>query len=77
MKLTAQMAGETRNSRVELRVSEAALAGEIDGSHLLWRAAAEMGDPVVITNRHNLLLTGGLAPHGGTVERAYRDTVLR
>ena len=52
----AQMRGETRDPRVELRIGEAARAGEVDGRDLVRRAAAEMGDPVVIANGQNFLL---------------------
>ena len=50
-----QMGGEPRNARVELRVGEVAPAGEVDNRRFIRRAAAEMGDPVVISNRQNLL----------------------
>ena len=49
------MRGQPRDARVELRVGEAALAGEIDHRRLVRRAAAEMGDPVVIANRQGFL----------------------
>ena len=53
--LVAQMRGEARNARVELRVGEAALASEIDDGHLVRRAPAEMRDPVVIANGQGFL----------------------
>ncbi len=51
----AQMSGKPRNPRIELRVTKAALAREIDGRDLVRRPAAEMGDPVVMANRQTLL----------------------
>ena len=38
----AQMRGETRDARIELRIGKAALAGEVDGRDFIRRAAAEM-----------------------------------
>ena len=62
-KPVAQVGGEARNARVELRVSKLASAGEVDNRRFVWRAAAEMGDPVVISNRQTLLPGfRGLAP---------------
>ena len=52
----AQMRGEARNARIELRVGEFASAGEVDHRRFVRRAAAEMGDPVVVANRQILLL---------------------
>ena len=46
----AQMRGEPGNAGIELRVSEASSAGEVDGRHLVRRAAAEMRDPVIVAN---------------------------
>ena len=51
----AQMRGEARNPRVELRVGEAAFAGEIDDRQLVRRPAAEMRDPVIVPNRQDFL----------------------
>ena len=51
----AQMRGETRNPRVELRVGEPAFAGEVDNRQFFRRPAAEMGNPVIVANRQNLL----------------------
>ena len=63
LELVAQMRGEARDSRVELRIGEAARASEVDGRDFVRRAAAEMGDPVVIANGQKfLLITSGLAP---------------
>ena len=62
----AQMRGEPRNPAVELRVGELAFAGEIDHRRLVRRAAAEMGDPVIMANRQGFLLGyRGLAPRDG------------
>jgi hypothetical protein len=44
------MPGEARNPRVELRIGEASSAAEVDGRDLARRAAAEMRDPVVVSN---------------------------
>src|SRR4029078_8811032 len=49
------MHGKARDPRVELRIAEAARASEVDGRDLVRRAAAEMGDPVVIANGQILL----------------------
>src|SRR5258708_8600883 len=50
------MRGEARNPRIELRVGEAPLGGEIDHRRHVRRPASEMGDPVVVANRQGLLL---------------------
>src|SRR5260370_19916165 len=79
------MRGEARNARIELRVGEAPLGGEVDHRRLVRRAASEMGDPVVVANRQGLLQRyGGLAPPDlrdltpfSPVEEAEFDTVLR
>src|SRR4051812_610894 len=55
--LVAQVRGEARNAGVELRVGELAFAGEVDNRRFGRRPAAEMGDPVVVANRHDLLRT--------------------
>jgi hypothetical protein len=49
------MRGETGNARVELRVRETSFAGEVDDGEFVRRPAAEMGDPVIVANRQNLL----------------------
>ena len=54
-KPVAQMRGEPGNAGIELRVSEASSAGEVDGRHLVRRAAAEMRDPVIVTNWQKFL----------------------
>ena len=51
----AQIRGETGNARVELRVGEAPIAGEVDSRQFAGRPPGEMGDPVVVTNRQTLL----------------------
>ena len=80
----AQMRGQPRNPAVELRVGELALAGEVDHRRLVRRAAAEMGDPVIMANRQGFLqMYRGLVQRDGGLYarsfswRAYRDTVLR
>src|SRR5207247_3869628 len=85
LELVTQMRGEARNARIELRVGEASLAGEVDHRQLVRGTAAEMGDPVIVANRQGFLQrSSGLAPpdlHDLTpfhpVDEAYCDTVLR
>jgi len=61
--LVAQMGGETRNPRVELRVVKPALAGKVDHRQFVRRPAGKMCDPVIVANRQNLLQkSSGLAP---------------
>ena len=50
-----QERGEARDAGVKLRISEAALAREVDHRHLVRRAAAMMNDPVVVTNGQEFL----------------------
>jgi hypothetical protein len=51
----AQMGGQPRDPRVELRIGKPAIAGEVDGRTLVRRAAAEMRDPVVMANGQGFL----------------------
>src|SRR5438105_11425968 len=55
--VVAQVRGEARDAGVELRVGELTFAGEVDNRRLGRRPAAEMGDPVIVANRHDLLRT--------------------
>jgi hypothetical protein len=47
--------GKPRDAGIELRVGEPAITGEVDGSDLVRRAAAEMRDPVVMANGQGFL----------------------
>lgn len=48
--LVAEVAGKTRKTGVELRIGEAAAAGEIDHRDLVRRPAAVVRDPVIIAD---------------------------
>src|SRR6266403_652039 len=77
------MRGEARNARIELRVGEAPLAGEVDHRLLVRRPAAEMRDPVVVANRQGFLRRSAVlrrlidhkhAPdRGGLASRHFQD----
>jgi hypothetical protein len=59
----AEVRGQPRDPRVELRVGEPAFGGKVYRGDLARRAAAEMRDPVVVANgRHAFSPSCGLAP---------------
>src|SRR5258705_9271005 len=77
------MRGEARKARIELRVGEAPLAGEVDHRLLVRRPASEMRDPSVVANRQGFLRRSAVlrrlidhkhAPdRGGLASRHFQD----
>src|SRR6476659_7467424 len=77
------MGSETGNPCIELRIGKTSFAGEVDDRDFVRRAAAEMGDPVVIANRQSVLhvrrscVACFLRAFSLADEGSYGDAVLR